>query len=391
MLPSNQVVNGNCSISTGSHCNVSCASGYAAASTVYKCSNNPTSGLPAWVDLGNLTCSSANTSMCSLPTLPNGYAVDTSACAMNVGGSCRYYCQSGFSGSGGVVTCMSTLTWSSLSSTCTPIQTTCPLLNNTLPSDRKIVGTCGNTNMSKCNVTCGAGYYAGSTVYTCANGGWFQYPVLNCVATGACPALYTVIPVNSMVVGECGVTDGTFCNVSCKAGFASAAGSFTAYKCYNTQWINMVTSLNCVAVTNATCPALVLPTGFLSGGVCTNYNNEGSVCPVKCDVGYGGTPNPVTCFQGSWGAVGGCYPVTTNVSCSDPSLPTGFNVSSDCMHNDGSLCNVVCNADYYGVGGRIKCVNGTWAIATSTGLGNCSLICPAVCILCVCDEYDEYE
>lgn len=85
----------------------------------------------------------------------------------------------------------------------------------------------------------------------------------------------------------------------------------------------------------------------------------GSKVIVKCDMGYTGSPPPLTCTSGgSWSELEGC----NMIQCGDPQVPEGYKLYSVVSKTYGSSVPVICDTGYSGTPKPIRChADGFWS------------------------------
>lgn len=381
-------------LSSGACCEYTCAPGYtfAGGTLRYDCQVPPPNCgffCDATPNAANLVC---NPNPCTLPTTL-GAGLDFGTCVSNgtltgsgTGSSCTVACASTHYLSSG------TTSYSCSLGNLTAATAVCLPRNCSLPasfSSQQFVGAVGGPNNNDCSVnevlgsgaacdvSCPANFTSngGTAAYSCLYGQRTD-PTLVCTASADCALPTSFSP--SMVPGAptpCSLpgflTNGTRCDVGCKAGFSASVGS-TSYSCSN----GTLSSPTLVCVPNA---CNVTLTANETGGNCTTLPS-GTSCVSGCATGFTAKTITRSCYLGNLTTVGGnCTPAPCQLplTFSEGVRGTGGN---GCVANSqltsGSNCDVTCSTGYTlnGTGTQYSCSLGN---LTNPGI-NCL---PARCLV----------
>lgn len=277
------------------------------------------------------------------------------------GDTCQVVCAYGYSGLPAQYTCETSETFSGSAPTCLPTTTTTTatttqtilvLCTEGIPNGVGVnAGDClGLYNGQTCTATCTAPLEGGPADYVCdPSSGALIGPELICKPK-ECEV--SQLPANLTTQDCVGKTAGTFCTVSCPAGYI---GQEALYECLDSGTFDGQVP-QCEALPCSTSNLPLAPGVSISK--CVGLF-AGSECVVECDFGYQGSSSNYTCDL--TGIFSGSVPICEAKRCEVPATLIGnVTFSSSCDGTThGQSCLSVCNAGYAGLPAQHLCNDGT--------------------------------
>jgi hypothetical protein len=362
-------------VGAGDTCVVSCAPGYVGTTSTYICPAQNT--IAATQPSGVPPICAAIVGCVALPDATSvdslGPAFDTANCqSVAAGATCTVGCATGYTGTATSFICPANNTNpanqpTGTLPTCNVVAIGCAALSNAgLAYD---VSACASVaNGASCTVRCAAGYFGGSSVYTCPPGNTNPAtqpgtmtgspacsPLVACASLGIQGASYNV--------GACAnVQAGSSCKVNCAPGYVGTASTFSCLA-QNTAASTQLTGTSPACAQVVGCAAL--------GSLGRAYNTTacvavaaGNSCSVKCAAGHVGSTLSFSCpsdntnsetkpFAALWPSLT-CSPI---VACAGLSSDGDQYNMHSCSRgiSAGATCMVHCAAGYLGSSTTFQC------------------------------------
>ncbi|RWS13502.1 P-selectin-like protein, partial [Dinothrombium tinctorium] len=293
---------------------------------------------------------------CPPLTAPTNGGFSGGTCNTNVGTTCEFFCNQGYTLNGNQnVQCLPTNTWSGNVPTCTRNEF-CPPISP--PANGQFTEPCTQaTNGRRCYIVCNREFsISGQPYILCGpNGQWSALPT--CVRV-ACQSLNP--PLNGKISNQCAPGRiGESCIYICDDGFR-LTGPSTLTCLASFVWDN--TPPSCVPLG---CPAINAPAnGYLSGNC--NPSAPGQTCNVVCNEGFTAVgETTIQCLSnGQWSnSMAECV----RRSCGILYAPRGglfINSCNGCPQSCpgevGQTCRLVCGEGYRLIGSGVTvCQAGT--------------------------------
>jgi len=336
----NGYVLGNGLLTYNSVFSMSCALGYTGTAVSLTCQSSGSWSAPSGCGLVN----------CGTPSASTGYVVGSGT--TTYGGTYSMSCATGYSGTSGTLSCLSSGSWSG--------QSGCSLVSCGAPSvtsEYVLTANSGGTSYGAVySFTCAAGYAGSDGTISCGSSGTWTSP--SGCSIGSCGS----IPNQANYVIAAGLsTVGSTRTVTCATGYT---GTATSISCQSS--LAWSSPSGCTLVS---CGSPVASAGYTLGSGSTSYN---SVYTMTCATGYSGTAASIVCQPGgSWSTQSGCSAITNY--CSTTPTFIGYVVASG-TQAIGATRTVTCATGYTGTPPAIACQSGgAWSSASGCTIRDCGV------------------
>eukprot|EP00931_Biecheleriopsis_adriatica_P086596 TRINITY_DN6122_c0_g1_i1.p1 TRINITY_DN6122_c0_g1~~TRINITY_DN6122_c0_g1_i1.p1 ORF type:complete len:3333 (-),score=563.37 TRINITY_DN6122_c0_g1_i1:30-10028(-) len=263
--------------------------------------------------------------------LTPGAAYNASQCdGKTTGESCIVECADGYDGTSMSITCLSNGTFENTLPDCTP-----RACDNGLPSGAElVVSACsGTTTGGTCSITCAAGYAGEAETFTCMASGAFTGATPQCQ-----PATCPDIPSTATVISDCqGVVLGESCTQSCAPGTIGSAVQRTC---------EVSGAELKIGGSEPTCQAQRCDSNLPLGSHFSTTSLSacsglffGQECSIECATGYEPGTGTLSCLADQ--SLAGSRPTCVKQVCPAPSM-LGMKSDDPC---DAVLLGETCTAD----------------------------------------------